>query len=381
MYPAARKGDPATHDMIVPSGVIGPPIAGPCHPPFSPVMIEFLPAAHVNCTVFCSGSTSIGLVHPPPVPPAPPPPIVIGSPTVLIHGQPAARWLSDKTACGALLGDVKLAAMRTVLIGDFGLGAGPGGTVPAQCAYLDKPYVVTAPRPDFDRIRGTYTLSPGKPDKHLFPGDWLFRSGAVVHEVEVQGRKIEIIMPKSGAPAGKYLPTADQVAQSLAAVPGPQLGSIKQIVVSPNRNPADAHFEEEYGIKDFTSAASGGPGGVTFYPHPTSIGQADVDRELIHEGGHTYSVHLWDDSVKKDAWEDAIKKDARSPSTYADSAPTEDFSESLVMYSLSKGTPCEDYAKKLFPARYDELDKLFPTPPTPPPQPGDFPPPGNSVPV
>jgi hypothetical protein len=28
MYPAARKGDPATHDLIVPSGVIGPPVTG-----------------------------------------------------------------------------------------------------------------------------------------------------------------------------------------------------------------------------------------------------------------------------------------------------------------------------------------------------------------
>jgi hypothetical protein len=111
------------------------------------------------------------------------------------------------------------------------------------------------------------------------------------------------------------------------------------------------------------------------------MGQADVDHELIHEGGHTYSADLWDSSAKKDAWNDAIKKDARSPSTYADSAPTEDFSESLVMYSLSKGTPCEEYAKKLFRARYAELDKLFPTPPSPPPGPGDFPPPGKSVPV
>ena len=26
MFPAARKGDPVSHDLIVPSGVIGPPI-------------------------------------------------------------------------------------------------------------------------------------------------------------------------------------------------------------------------------------------------------------------------------------------------------------------------------------------------------------------
>jgi len=46
MFPAARKGDPITHDMLVPSGVIGPPVTGPC--PMGPVMIEGLPAAHVH---------------------------------------------------------------------------------------------------------------------------------------------------------------------------------------------------------------------------------------------------------------------------------------------------------------------------------------------
>ena len=118
MFPAARKGDPITHDLLVPSGVIGPPITGPC--PMGLVMIEGLPAAHVGCTVICTGVISVGLVHPPPPPPpAPPPPIVKGSLTVLIHGMPAARWApsGDIGACGVFLGDPKLVATRTVLIG------------------------------------------------------------------------------------------------------------------------------------------------------------------------------------------------------------------------------------------------------------------------
>jgi uncharacterized Zn-binding protein involved in type VI secretion len=95
-------------------------------------MIEGLPAAHVTCTVVCSGSTSAGMAHPPPGVGAPPPPIVVGSVSVLIHGLPAARWApsGDTTACGAFLGDPKLAAARTVLIGgasgalELGLKAG-----------------------------------------------------------------------------------------------------------------------------------------------------------------------------------------------------------------------------------------------------------------
>ena len=119
MFPAARKGDPITHDMIVPCGVIGPPVTGPCPPPLYPVIIEGLPAAHVMCTVICSGVVSGGIVHPPVPPPAPPPPIVKGSLTVLIHGMPAARWVMsmDIGACGVFLGDPKLIPIRTTLIG------------------------------------------------------------------------------------------------------------------------------------------------------------------------------------------------------------------------------------------------------------------------
>lgn len=113
MFPAAREGDPITHDMLVPCGVIGPPAAGPCP---EPVLIEYLPAAHVGCTVVCTGVISGGLSHPPP---PLPPPITLGSATVLIHGMPAARWLPslDLGGCGVFLGDIALGPGRTVLIG------------------------------------------------------------------------------------------------------------------------------------------------------------------------------------------------------------------------------------------------------------------------
>jgi uncharacterized Zn-binding protein involved in type VI secretion len=115
MFPAARITDPITHDLIVPCGIIGPPVGGP---PTSPVLIEGLPAATVGCTVICTGVISGGMAHPPP-PPTPPVPIVMGSRTVLIGGMPAARWSPsmDTGGCGVFLGDPKLAATRTVWIG------------------------------------------------------------------------------------------------------------------------------------------------------------------------------------------------------------------------------------------------------------------------
>jgi uncharacterized Zn-binding protein involved in type VI secretion len=117
-FPAAREGDTVTHDLVVPAGVIAPPLI-PCPPTLGPVLIEGLPAAHVGCSVLCSGATSLAPIHPPPPPGVPPPPIVTGSATVLIHGLPAARWApsGDLSACGAFLGDPKLAPSRRVLIG------------------------------------------------------------------------------------------------------------------------------------------------------------------------------------------------------------------------------------------------------------------------
>lgn len=117
---AARLTDPVTHDLQVPSGVIGPavPPTCPCTPP---VLIEGLPAAHVGHFAVCTGVISTGIIHPPPVPPAPPGfPIIKGSTSVFIHGQPAARWTPasmDVAACGVFLGLPALAATRRVIIG------------------------------------------------------------------------------------------------------------------------------------------------------------------------------------------------------------------------------------------------------------------------
>ena len=115
LFPAARQGDTATHDMTAPSGVIGPPVSGPC--PKGTVLIEGLPAAHISCVVACSGASGGGVIHPPL--PSPPNPIVMGSRTVLIHNKPAARTAAsgDLTLCTAQLGNLAQASYRSVLIG------------------------------------------------------------------------------------------------------------------------------------------------------------------------------------------------------------------------------------------------------------------------
>lgn len=121
MFPAARKGDPLTHDAgISTCGLVSFPTQGPCPPPImGPVMIEFLPAAHVTCIAVCAGTTVAGMIHPP-VPVYPfGTPIVKGSMTVMIHNMPAARWFTsgDVAACGTMIGSLPMLASRRVLIG------------------------------------------------------------------------------------------------------------------------------------------------------------------------------------------------------------------------------------------------------------------------
>jgi uncharacterized Zn-binding protein involved in type VI secretion len=117
MLPPARIGDTITHDKLVPSGVIGPPMPGAT----LTVIIEGMPAACLGDFVTCTGMTTPGPMHPPQAgpPPAIPPsmPIVAGSATVLIGGRPAARWISDTGGCGAFLGDEKLLLTRKVFVG------------------------------------------------------------------------------------------------------------------------------------------------------------------------------------------------------------------------------------------------------------------------
>jgi len=126
MFPAARLTDPATHDMLAPSGVIAPLPAGP-DPQVT--LVEALPAAHMMHGVVCSGAISVGLAHPP----APAPvPIVKGSPTVFINHMPAARWVlsGDVTGCTAQLGLTAMVATRKTLVGDVSAPGANGVSVP-----------------------------------------------------------------------------------------------------------------------------------------------------------------------------------------------------------------------------------------------------------
>ncbi len=98
MKPAARITDMHTCPMVTPGVPPIPHVGGPILPPGVPtVLIGGLPAAVVGGMCTCVG---------------PPDSIVLGSMTVLISGQPAAR-MGDQTAHGGVI----VMGLPTVLIG------------------------------------------------------------------------------------------------------------------------------------------------------------------------------------------------------------------------------------------------------------------------
>lgn len=339
--PAARKTDP--HNCPEPKPE--PHIGGPIDDGSANVDVNGLPAARRGDPATCVPVKD--KIHK-------------GSLTVLVNGKQFARRYD-----------------RTDHKGGFIKDGSPNvdvGSVPAGCEFLDQPFLVSGSKADFDKNRQPVTVGPKTTGKYQFPGDTAPQD-ANFYTATINGQDIKIIEPVAGPVKGKFLPTVDQTAQSLAAVPPGQLATIQQVVLSPNPNPSDAYWAKEYNNPNFVSAATGGNGGVTHYPLDHQLTQDRLDSNTIHEGGHTYSQELWKDAKNKTEWENAIKADDQAPSQYAENAPTEDFSESLVMYSLAKGTPCEAVARSIYPNRFAVFDKLFapkpkPVPvPTPPPTP------------
>lgn len=282
-----------------------------------------------------------------------------GSLTVLVNGKQFART-GDPTDHKGLI----TAGSPNVEV----------GSVPAGCEFLDQPFLVSGSKADFDKNRQPVTVGPKTTGEYQFPGDTAPQP-ANFYTATINGQEIKIIEPVAAPAGGKHLPTVDQTAQGLAAVPPGQLSTIHQVVLSPNPNPSDAYWAQVYNKPGFTSAATGGNGGVTHYPLSNAQSQERIDSNTIHEGGHTYSQELWKDPQTKADWENAIKADDQAPSEYAESAPTEDFSESLVMYTLAKGTPCEAAARSIYPNRFAVFDKLFAPKPkaVPAPTPGPTP--------
>src|SRR5262245_52651055 len=116
MPPAARLTDMHTCPMV--TGVV-PHVGGPTLPPCAPtVLIGMLPAARVGDMATCVG---------------PPDSIIMGSPTVLIMNQMAAR-MGDPTVHGGVI----VKGEPTVQIGIPGMGAALQAAAQAGAPFCEK---------------------------------------------------------------------------------------------------------------------------------------------------------------------------------------------------------------------------------------------------
>jgi hypothetical protein len=217
--------------------------------------------------------------------------------------------------------------------------------IPPECAFL-KDFGRKATGGKLDRLRDHYAWSTPKSVGEVeIPHDGA-KVAMIKRDVWIRGHKVSVYEPVGGAPAGKWLPSADMVAKGLATLSDEQLRNTKEVYVVPHDSPGVADYKD---------------GTVRYYTRDDEHPQSDIDWVMQHESGHAYS---WGEVWKKDpamidAWKEAIRADGRSVTAYGDSHFQEDFAEFILLYHDVAGTPCEASARALFPNRYRAMEKLL----------------------
>ena len=164
---------------------------------------------------------------------------------------------------------------------------------------------------------------------------------------------------------GLSKPTVNEVVDMLSRGPEQVRRMVKEVHVSPGRNPSDSYWATKPGYTDpnFRSFMTAGADGIVdIYPQTSKQGADFSRKSLAHESGHTVSQKLWgtDNSNKKwKPWRDAMKSDGISASTYARSSPDEDFAEHWALFMEVRRGPREEELRILFPARWAIMATLW----------------------
>lgn len=221
------------------------------------------------------------------------------------------------------------------------------------------PSVVSADPGTFDDKRQPFKLgNPKAVASHQFKSG---NAPALHYDVEIDGRKIPVFVPKNGSSAGK-IHSIDEVAKGLAALPAGTRAVITRVDIDPKANPADAYWAKQYKDPNFNSYMTAGAEGIVrIYPQATKQTQDYLDGTLHHESGHTLSQKAWGESYddkRWTPWKDAIKADPGLASQYAKNAPGEDFAETYQLYHQVRGTSQEAVERKRMPERFKIIDEL-----------------------
>jgi hypothetical protein len=227
------------------------------------------------------------------------------------------------------------------------------------------PEVSSALESNFPARPYTFT-GPVEAPGHAFPAG---NADALRYEVEIDGQRIPVFISKDQDPSRGDYHSIDEVARGLASLPPASRALVQQVNVNGQRSPNDAYWEQVYGEPGFRSYMTAGADGIVdIYPSAGKASQEEMNSSLIHETGHVLSNRNWGSSTddpRWDAYKAAIASDGFVPSNYARNAPTEDFAETLVLYSMVRGTPQEAELRALMPNRFRLIDELLARPVTP----------------
>ena len=160
--------------------------------------------------------------------------------------------------------------------------------------------------------------------------------------------------------------TYEQVAKILDELPPEMSSTVSDITFIDLYNPDDFLWEQQYGIRDFRSAATGGVGTITFYKKNILEGTLPKD-VVVHEVAHNYDWQygsLWGGIEgrisESPTWKNAMLQDQRlsgqtGVTSYAieSGSSVEDFAESVVLYYTNPK------ALDMFPARKALLDEYM----------------------
>lgn len=337
--PAARAGDYITCDKAPGVTEVGVVFIAE-----SRTLVNGRAAARAGDTTLCSKDGELSKVK-------------RGSLTVRIGGQPAARR-----------GDITEHRNQRVSSGSANVYIGDLESTLADCpmvsgGYHDMPEDMRERR--YAELRRPRSALRGPTSTtYQFPGSPEAQA-ALVYEVTIEGKTFTLIAAAS-SPWPKQM-TPEQAADALATLSDVQRAQTNTVVLSPTGNPDDDYWKGEYHDPKHESAAVAGGGVITIFP-AAGGSQGQCDDYMQHEAVHNIDNELfWKDPANQEAWERAAESDGRPVSPYGESSPVEDFAESVKMYNLTKGTPCEAKGRERFPARYAELDRLFGATPSPPP--------------
>lgn len=188
------------------------------------------------------------------------------------------------------------------------------------------------------------------------------QSPAHRYVVNVGGRNISVLAPKTLNHRNGVFHNVEQVAKALAILPAASRALIREVRINPERSANDAYFAREYNNPEHRSyMTAGATGTVDIYPTETPAGQVYLNRTLIHESGHTLSFRRWGHDLNSRpwrAWRAAGQADGVVPSDYARTSPAEDLSETLEIYALVRNRPEEARFREMMPGRFALLDRL-----------------------